>query len=49
MSDHEAAAGLLLMVEEGWCKVEPIGQSFKHTLTQNGQREFRDDEGVDPF
>jgi len=49
MSDHEAAAGLLLMVESGWCKVEPIGQSFKHTLTPNGQREFRDDEGVDPF
>ena len=49
MSDQESATGLMVMVENDWIKVEPIGQSFKHTLTQAGQREFRDDEGVDPF
>ena len=47
LSDHEAGSGLLLMVEKGWCKVEPIGQSHKHTLTQEGLREFRDDDPLD--
>ena len=48
MSDHEVASGLMLMVENGWVKAEAIGQSHKHSLTQPGQREFRDDPAVDP-
>jgi hypothetical protein len=48
LSEHETAAGLMLMVEHGWVNVEAIGQSHKHTLTQSGQREFRDDPAVDP-
>lgn len=51
MSEHETATGLLVMVEKGWVKVEPVGQSHKHDLTQAGLREFRDDDPVDsePF
>jgi len=44
LSEYEASAGLLQMVERGWVKAEAAGASFKHTLTQAGVREFRDDQ-----